>query len=825
MQFVGEHLVPGHLGHFLIITSFVASLFSAFCYLRAVQTEHDLQAGRSWHKLARGGFYVHVASVVGIFATLFYVITNHLFEYHYAWEHSSLSLPKQYLLACFWEGQEGSFMLWTFWHCVLGLIVIGTAKGMETRVMSVVGLVQVALGTMILGFYIGQDVQVGSDPFILLRTSMQNAPIFQMSNYMDFVQDGNGLNVSLQNYWMVIHPPVLFLGFATSLMPFAYCIAALWKGDNHDFVRPTLAWSLFNGAVLGTGIMMGGAWAYESLNFGGYWAWDPVENASLVPWLTLVAGLHLLLLYRSTGRALTLTFMMLILTHLLVWYSTFLTRTGILGKTSVHAFTGDGSALTYHILVVMAVLLLLSVGMLVRRWRSLPRVKTEEATLSREFWMFVGSVVLFLSSVQIIISTSIPIWAPLAKAITGKEVAPPTDPMRHYNNIQVWIAIVTGLLSATILYMRFRNTEAKQLGKRLGLTAAIALVMACLIAWGQNIATWQYDMMLFAACYGIVANIYYGIVIQHARFSKLGASVAHLGFATVLLGILLSSYNKHAISFNTTGINFDLKKSHEDNVKENRENEILFFNVPVVMGDYMATYIGDSEVAGKDKRVYYKVQFEKKDSATHQVKERFMLYPDAFINPKGQQGLSSNPSTKHYWDKDVFTYINVAADNTKEDTTSYRKNTVRNAGDTIYLNNAYMVFDGFSKQVEDKRYHPEEGDLAVTARLKVYDLSGQIGTVNPLYILRNRQYITYLEDTMPSIGLYARFAELNIKSQDSVSAEIMTKQTDPKDKYIVLKALVFPYINVLWLGVIITVFGFLISLGDLLSKRAGWNKA
>ena len=822
-QFIGEHLRPGQLGHFFVIISFVASLFSAFSYFRAVRSEQtDPFKSRTWLLFGRGGFVLHAASVVSIFIALFYIIEHHLFEYHYAWEHSSLSLPPKYLLSCFWEGQEGSFMLWTFWHCVLGLIVMNTAKGLETRTMAIIAMVQVSLGTMILGFYLGPDIKVGSTPFILLRTSMQGAPIFSMPNYMNFVKDGSGLNVLLQNYWMVIHPPVLFLGFATTLIPFAYCIAALWKGEYTTFVKPTIAWALFNGAVLGTGIMMGGAWAYESLNFGGYWAWDPVENASLVPWLVLIAGLHTLLVYRSTGRALTMTVTLLILAHLLVWYSTFLTRTGILGKTSVHAFTGDGKALTYHLLVVIAVLLLLSAAFLVKRWRTLPRIKTEEETLSREFWMFIGSVILFLSSIQIAVTTSIPVWSPLAKWISGKDFAPPTNIMQHYNNIQVWVAIVIGLLSATVLYMKFRHAEPKVLGKRLGITAIIAAVMAALIGWGQHITTVQYDIMLFAACYGIVANIYYGIVVQKVRFKKLGPSVAHLGFATVLLGILLSSYNKHVISYSTTGEPFNFGKSTaQENAKESRENEILFLGVPVAMGDYLATYIGDSDVAGKDRRIYYKVNFEKRDAATHKVLEQFMLYPDAFINPKGQEGLSANPSTKHYWDHDVFTYINGATDKTKSDTSTYRSHIVSKQGDTIYLNNGFMIFNGFSKEINDRRYTPTDSDLAVKANLSVYDANGPVQELNPLYILHDKQYINFMEDTLHAMGLEVRFANLNVKSKDSVSADIMVKQTDPKDDFIVLKALVFPYINVLWLGVLIMVLGFFISLGDLLNKGTG----
>jgi len=825
-QFIGEHLVPGQLGHFFVITSFVAALFSAFSYFRSAATEQaDPHNSLAWKLFGRGGFVVHAISVISVFIALFYVIENHLFEYRYAWEHSSLSLPGKYLLACFWEGQEGSFMLWSFWHCVLGLIVMRTAKGLETRTMAIISLVQVCLATFILGIHFGPEIRFGSTPFALLRNTMQGAPIFSQPNYLSFITDGNGLNVSLRNYWMVIHPPVLFLGFAASLIPFAFCIAALWKGDYKSFVKPTLAWSLFNGAVLGTGIMMGGAWAYESLNFGGYWAWDPVENASLVPWLTLIAGLHTLLVYKSTGRAFTITMVLLLITHLLVWYSTFLTRTGILGKTSVHAFTGDGKALTYHLLIVLGILMVVAIGLLVRRWRAMPKIKTEEATLSREFWMFIGSVVLFLSSLQIAISTSLPVWAPLVKMITGNEPAPPLDPMLHYNNIQVWVAILIGLMSGAVLYMRFKETPAKKLGIRLGIITLIALAMTVGIKYNQSISAWQYAMLLFASCFGIVASIYYGIAVQKAKFSKLGASVSHLGFATLLLGILLSSYNKHAISFNITGERFNIeKKTAEETARENSENEVLFKGVASPLGDYVTTYLNDSEdIRGKDKIIYYNINFKKTDPKTKAVTEEFTLHPDAFVNTKGEGVLTTNPSTKHYWDHDVFTYLNFIGGGllykAQMDTITYRPHTVRKPGDTIALNGAFMVYGGLTRDVQDKRYVPVDSDLIVAAKLTIYgrntaDSGRQIA---PVYILRNRSEVVYIEDTVESLGLNVRFSRLNVKSIDSVSAEIAVRQTETE--YVVLKALVFPYINVLWLGVVVMVFGFFISLGSLLGRK------
>ena len=286
MDYVGEHLLPGQLGQFFIILSLVVSLAAALAYFKSTTSAIVTEKLR-WKKFARILFLIEVFSVFSIFGILYFIISNHLFEYKYAWQHSSISLETKYLLACFWEGQEGSFLLWSVWHCLLGLILIKKAKTWEAPVMTIVSVAQFCLTTMIAGIYIFGH-KIGSSPFVLLRNEM-DAPIFSRPNYLSFINDGNDLNPLLQNYWMVIHPPVLFMGFASVIIPFAYAVAGLWTKKYGDWTRPALPWALFSAAMLGLGIMMGAMWAYESLTFGGYWAWDPVENASLVPWLILIA--------------------------------------------------------------------------------------------------------------------------------------------------------------------------------------------------------------------------------------------------------------------------------------------------------------------------------------------------------------------------------------------------------------------------------------------------------------------------------------------------------------------------------------------------------
>ena len=281
MGYIGEHLLPGQLGHFFIVLSLVASLIATFSYFRSAQSKNEIDASY-WKKLARFAFITEAISVFAVIGILIYILSSHLFEYKYAWQHSSRSLEFKYLLAGLWEGQEGSFLLWSVWHCVLGLILIKTSKKWEAPVMTVLSFAQFCLATMIAGIYIF-GWKMGSNPFILLRDSgvLDNAPALHLNfdvnqvlkpDYLSFIKDGNDLNPLLQNYWMVIHPPVLFMGFASTAVPFAFAISGLWKKQFGEWTKPALPWALFSAAVLGVGIMMGAKWAYESLTFGGYWA-------------------------------------------------------------------------------------------------------------------------------------------------------------------------------------------------------------------------------------------------------------------------------------------------------------------------------------------------------------------------------------------------------------------------------------------------------------------------------------------------------------------------------------------------------------------------
>jgi len=480
MPFEGEHLLPGRLGHFFVILAFVASLVSTLAYFYAGRLEEG-PVRKSWIRFARTGFFIQLASILLVFGLIFYICSNHYFEYLYAYKHASLELESKYLLACIWEGQEGSFLLWTIWHAILGSIIIFKGRdpkafGWEAPVMTVINLAQFFLLMMILGIYVF-DVRIGSNPFTLTRNEIEG-PIFSMPNYLTFIKDGVGLNVLLRNYWMVIHPPVLFLGFAATIIPFGFAYAGIQSKRYGDWIKPAIPWTLLSSCVLGVGIMMGGKWAYESLSFGGYWAWDPVENASLVPWLIGVAGLHTMVIYKATGHSLRASYLFAMLSFIFVLYSTFLTRTGILGDTSVHAFTDAGQAINVMILLFLAVFTIPFIGYFIGKLKQIPAVQKEESTNSREFWMFIGSLVVFLAALFIIAKTSVPVF----NKIFGTHIAPPEKVEISYNKVLIPITIIIALLSAITQYFKYKNTPRGMVIRKIAVPTLLAAVVTVLIA-------------------------------------------------------------------------------------------------------------------------------------------------------------------------------------------------------------------------------------------------------------------------------------------------------------------------------------------------------
>ncbi|MEP6682411.1 MAG: cytochrome c biogenesis protein CcsA [Parafilimonas sp.] len=799
MKYNGEHLFWGEMGHFLAVLSFVASLVATIAFFKSSRNKL-LEEQRSWLKLARVAFAIETVCVFGIFITIYYIISHHYHEYYYAWNHSSRSLEKKYLFASFWEGQEGSFMLWNVWHCVLGWILIWRSKKWEAPVMTVVSFAQVCISTMLLGIYFWGE-KVGSNPFALLRNELNAPVLFNNPDYLQFpkIFEGNDLNALLQNYWMVIHPPILFLGFASTIVPFSYAIAGLMKND-HSWVKSAIPWAAFSGAVLGTGIMMGAAWAYESLTFGGYWAWDPVENASLVPWIVMIAGLHTSLVYKSSGYSLKSTYLFYIISFSLVLYSTFLTRSGILGDTSVHAFTEQD--MTPQLVCFMLIFFVPAMILYFYRSKKIPTIRKEENTYSREFWMFIGALVLCLASLIITAKTSIPVY----NKIFGANVAEPEDRLFSYNQIEIFIAIIIGVLTAVTQYLKYKNTDKKAFFKKILPPTIIALVISLCISLIGNI---NYDekgagfmvaihVAMFAAVYGVVANIAYIWIGLKGKMKSAGPSIAHVGFALALIGIIISSSRKQVLSENTTGIAL-LQKSKD---YDPAENITLFKGIKTDMGKYDVTYSRDTFNTSNHKK-YFELQFVSKDG-----KDKFSVYPDVIKNNKGQEGNSANPDKKHYWNRDIFVYVSAMQNGEADDTSQYKPVNLK-PGDSAFYSNGIIKMNGVVKDADSLNNKLLPGEKGFGISLTIISKEGMEYKAMPAVALKNNN-LRVIPDTVIAQSLIIRFN--NLASAEDNKIELGIKEDKSIQSIITLKVYQFPYINLLWLGIIIMVSGFIISI-------------
>lgn len=805
MEYIGEHLGIGKVGNVFVILSFVFGLLASISYFFAAKENED---SASWKKIARISFRMHGLSVLGIVGTLFIMLMNHYFEYEYVWHHSNREMPMRYILSCFWEGQEGSFLLWTFWHVVLGLILQRSAKNFEAPVMSVISLVQVFLASMLLGITIG-EYHLGSNPFtVLLREHPEYSkiPLFSDAHYLSNPAfDGRGLNPLLQNYWMTIHPPTLFLGFALTVVPFAYAIAGLWKKQFNEWLKPALPWTYAGVTVLGIGILMGGAWAYEALSFGGFWAWDPVENASLVPWLILVGAAHLMLINRNKGQSLFTAFFLAILSFLLILYSTYLTRSGILGETSVHSFPTAGMA--GQLLVYMFCFVILGFALLIIRWKHFPKQTQEEGIWSREFWMFVGAIVLLVSAFQISFYTSIPVW----NKLFGMNKAPLKEVIKFYNNWQLPFAFVVTMLIAVGQFFKYKNTDIKEFLKKISISFVVALALTFLMAFILDFDDRYFSILLFSSIFAAVANLDYMIRVLGGKIRKAGASIAHIGFALVLLGALISTSKKEVISQNTSGKDVaQLGKSFSNN-----DNILLTQGDTLKMGKYLVTYIGKRQ---EGINIYFDVDYFTKDESGKLVKE-FSLSPLVQTNPR--MGNVAEPDTRHFLTYDVYTHVTFADLETllekkkkTDDEYAQAKNYTIKKGDTLFSSNAIIIFDSLSVNVDKAKYQLTENDIAVEAHFQVLDIQKKY-KANPIYVIRNNS-IQPIESRVDELGLKFMFWQIN-PEDGKIQISLQEKKSNVRD-FIVMQAMIFPYINILWIGCIVMAIGTILAILERIRK-------
>ncbi len=828
----------GDIGHAAVIITFVTALLATYAYWQATR---ETEIGKNWKSIARKLFFVHGIALITVVVTLFAIIFNRYFEYHYAWDNTSLSLPLGYAISCFWQDQEGSFLLWMFWNVLVGGVMIAQFSRLSKRRKSAIGdfeaptmtifaAVQGFLASMILGVVIFGDFKLGSSPFLLLRESMANIPIFQTNP--NFVPaDGNGLNPLLQNYWMVIHPPTLFLGFSLTFVPFAFAMAGLWKKQYVEWVKPALPWTLLAAVVLGTGIMMGGIWAYETLNFGGYWNWDPVENAVYVPWLVLVAGFHTMLLSRRSSSALKYSLILVVAQFILILYSTFLTRSGILGNASVHSFTDLG--LSGQLLVYLLAFVLLSIVLMVVRWKYLPKDNKEITTFTPDFWITTGVILLLLAAFQVTVTTSIPVYNKIAELFGGNlNMAMPANQIEHYTNFQMWFFIVIVALTGVAQFFWWKRIDEKSVNKLVN-PLIISLLISSLLIVFLKVNNWQYILILTTSMFSIVANGSILLDVIKGKWKVAGGAITHIGVALMLLGIMFSSGYSEVISVNNTGQ--EIFANAED---ENKENVILWLNRPTKLQDFSLTYNGQfvdvrnvpgyiekrfiqsiptsnfkgiarADIMDGDKLFYKRgdtVEYEAENTyyqVAYEAKGRkpFNLYPRFQVNEK--MGNVASPDIKKFWNRDVYTHVTfVTTDEDREWGSPEEFNVAMK--DTFFLNDYVAILEDVQGVREVDGIELAEGDAAAIATVRILERDGE-KILRPSFVIKDRE-VWSRPVVSNELGLRIQLSKI-----DPVSGLFSFSVSRGQREFIVLKALEKPQINLLWIGTLLLMVGISIA--------------
>ncbi len=504
---------PGTLAMWFALASGLATIAA---YARALSLQ---KAGGAPYDsslaLGRRLYFAFAASILLASALLMARLLAHDFRLSYVTSYSGKDLPFRYLFSTFWAGQEGSFLTWLFWGAIIGFFVLRSAREQEPPVMAV----------YVLSFLGIVAILVKQSPFRFLA---------------EVPPDGQGLNPLLQDPWMVIHPPVMFAGFASLSVPFAFAIAALWTKRWDGWVVRAMPWALFTFVCLGTAILMGGYWAYKTLGWGGYWAWDPVENTSLVPWLATAALVHGMYLQKAREKHRKINIILAILAFCTILYGTFLTRSGVLADFSVHSFVDLG--ITGWLVAIIVTFLFGGLGLLAFRWKEIPVVneidpatgkEKEEPFLSRSV-LFILSVTLFSASgLVILLGTS----APIITRIGGKASQVATS---FYDVTHTPVAIVMALLIALVPFVSWRGETWVAIGRKVAMSAVFGLLGVILFLF-LGVRKPVDLLFLGAAVFGLAASAEIIVLfVRRKAITSAGGYFAHVGTAIMLVGILVS---------------------------------------------------------------------------------------------------------------------------------------------------------------------------------------------------------------------------------------------------------------------------------------------
>ncbi len=725
----------------LTFLAFIICLTSYYIYHKNNQHAY-LLLGRTTFAFASS--LIFVLAVI-----LMWGLHTHQFQWQYVFSYSSRDLNSFYLTSTFWGGQEGTFLLWLLLGSLYGLFIIKRRVKDESLVMSFLVLVQAFIAIIL----------IKKNPFVYVWDVFP-----QHFAFGEVPLDGRGLNPLLQNPWMIIHPPILFVGYSSTSILFAFAMSALVKRDYGNWIKQVFPYALFVSLALGTGIILGGYWAYTTLGWGGYWGWDPVENSSLIPWLTSLAFLHTSIIQRRQGGLKKTNIFLALLTFILVLWGSFLTRSGVLSDFSVHSFS-ESDLNSY----LIAFVILFGGSAFLSFLYYTNKVKSERVgsyLFARESFMLFGMLALILSAIFTFLGTSAPLY-------TGWFSDKASDvSLEYYNLLNAPIAIILGFFIAFSPVLSWKRQSAEKLkGMRWQIIASMLITVAAYFL-GLNDPV---PLIIFAV-FVLAILINAGIVIQLLKKKSIqfGGYLAHVGIGLMMIGIITSS------------------------VYERIEKVTLPIGTSKSVLGYDMIYTGFRlSEDGKDAAV---VEIARNGSKLLEAEPKF--YWSEF-----NQAYMRNPSVHNLWIKDL--YISpiqlIPAENSGSGVT-----VTLTEGVELYFEDFVLTFTGY----EMNAHEVDEGEIFIQAIINGKGPSGNF-TIRPAIKVVNQKksiILVNLADTDRNVQI----EDINIEAKSIVlmidNIVDGSAGSNENKEMLAIEITEKPLINLLWLGTILMICGLVVSI-------------
>ena len=488
------------LGQFLLLLAFVISAYAAAASVAGARRRN----GR-FIESGVGALYLVAAVMTVATGVIVHAFVVGDFTIRYVQRYSESAQPLGYKLASYWGGLDGSIMFWVFLLSLFGATAVRVNRERHRELIPYV----VATLSVVQMFFLFLMI-AHNNPF---ATYLTEAPT-----------TGQGLNPLLQNFYMAIHPPTMYLGFVGLTIPFAFCIAALITGHLDDsWLRAVRRWTMISWFFLSLGLTLGMIWAYEELGWGGFWGWDPVENAGLLPWFTATAFLHSVMVQERRGMLRVWNVTLVITTFFLTLFGTFMTRSGVV--QSVHAF-GEDRQLAMMFTVFMSAVLIFSFGLVIYRLPLLKARNELDSWVSKEAAFLANNWVLLFSAMFVLFATMFPT---LSEAIGGERltVGPP-----FFNTWMTPVGLILLLLTGVGPLLAWRSSTLANLRQQF-LWPLVGAALAGTITLALGIRVWSSGL-----CFVLSGFVFGTIAQEFIRGAAVRKQTTGTDLFTALVGLV-----------------------------------------------------------------------------------------------------------------------------------------------------------------------------------------------------------------------------------------------------------------------------------------------